>query len=115
MEDRAAQFAPFAALSGYDETLAEAARATSPRKVLSEDEKERLSRLLSDIVHRMPSQEVWSFVCFVPDRLKEGGEYVTVRGAVVKYDECTKTITLADGRELLVDDILSIAGKIENR
>lgn len=109
MENRAAQFAPFAALTGYNEVLAEAARPTASRRELSEDEKERLSRRLTEIIHRLPSQEVCSFLCFIPDKLKEGGEYVTVTGAVRRYDGCRGTLTLSDGRVVAIDTILSVA------
>lgn len=108
MEERAAQFAPFAALSGYDETLAEAARTTHPRRILSDEEKECISERLARIIRDIPAREERTFVCFVPDRAKEGGEYVTVRGIVTGYDEYAKTLTLSDGRVLMIGDIQSV-------
>lgn len=111
MENRAAQFAPFAALSGYEEILAEAARPTASKRVLSEDEKKSLSALLADIIHCIPSQEEWNFVYFLPDRLKEGGKYISMTGVVRKYDECKKTLTLFDGTILVIDNILSVTRK----
>ena len=56
----------------------------------------------------IPAREERTFVCFVPDRAKEGGEYVTVRGIVTGYDEYAKTLTLSDGRVLMIGDIQSV-------
>ena len=110
MENRAAQFAPFAALAGYGEAIAETAGLTTPKRLLSEDEMESLSRKLARIIERIPGQEEYTFVYFVPDGQKEGGAYVSFTGTVRKYDEMTGTITLSGGKILAIDNILSIAG-----
>ena len=108
MENRAAQFAPFAALTGHDEALAETARLTTPKKLLSDDEMASLTRKLTRVIEQVPGLEEYTFMYFVPDVQKEGGKYVSITDTVKKYDEVTRTITLSDGKVLLIDNILSI-------
>lgn len=115
LENRAAQFAPFAALSGHDEAIAETARLTAPKEILSQDEAENLSGRLACVIRHIPEQSEWSFVYYVPDNVKDGGRYVTVTGVVKRYDEYEKTIVLADGQVLRIDNIMSVSGKaLEN-
>ena len=108
MENRAAQFAPFAALTGHNEALEETARLTTPKKLLSDDEMASLTRKLTRVIEQVPGLEEYTFMYFVPDVLKEGGKYVSITDTVKKYDEVTRTITLSDGKVLLIDNILSI-------
>lgn len=108
MENRAAQFAPFAALTGHDEAIAETARLTTPKKLLSDDEMASLTRKLARVIEQIPGQEEYTFVHYVPDAQKGGGKYVSITGTVKKYDEMTRTITLSDEKVLLIDNILSI-------
>lgn len=108
MENRAAQFAPFAALTGHDEALAETARLTTPKKLLSDDEMASLTRELARVIEQVPEQEEYTFVYFVPDTQKDGGKYVSITGTAKKYEEVTRALTLSDGRVLLIDNILSI-------
>lgn len=108
MENRAAQFAPFAALTGHDEALAETARLTTPKKLLSDDEMESLTRKLTRVIEQVPGQEEYTFMYFVPDIQKEGGKYVSITGTVKKYDEVARTLTLSEETVLLIDNILSI-------
>jgi len=93
MENRAAQFAPFAALTGHDEAIAETAS---------------LTRKLARVIEQVTRQEEYIFVYFVPDTQKDGGKYVSITGTVKKYDEVTRKLTLSDGTVLLIDNILSI-------
>lgn len=108
MENRAAQFAPFAALTGHDEALAETARLTTPKKLLSDDEMASLTRKLACVIEQVPGQEEYSFVYFVPDAQKEGGKYVSKTGTVKKYDEVARALTLSDGTLLLIDNMLLV-------
>lgn len=108
MENRAAQFAPFAALTGHDEALAETARLTTPKKLLSDDEMASLTRKLTRVIEQVPGQEEYTFMYFVPDIQKEGGKYVSITGTVKKYDEVARTLTLSEETVLLIDNILSI-------
>lgn len=111
MENRAAQFAPFAALTGHDEAIAETARLTTPKKLLSDDEMASLTSLtrkLARVIEQIPGQEEYTFVYFVPDTQKDGGKYVSITGTAKKYEEVTRALTLSDGKVLLIDNILSI-------
>lgn len=110
IENRAAQFAPFAALSGHDDAIAEVSRMTTPKHILSEDEMKELSFLLTDIITRIPERNTYTFMYFVPDKNKEGGKYVTLTGCIRKYDEYSKTIIMTDGNAISIENILSVKG-----
>lgn len=108
---RAAQFAPFAALTGYDDIIGETARLTGERLELSEDRQDRINaalRYLLEHIHERPEAEI---TFFVPDKLKPGGEYRRIRGAVRRIDECLLTVIFADGSEIPVADIYDIRGE----
>lgn len=105
--NRAAQFAPFAALTGYDDLIHEAARYTDRRIVLDENKKEELNRKLSVLIRReTPTEAV--FTCFVPDPKKSGGTYENVHGRIEKTDMLNGYITLDSGRILDVGDVVEI-------
>ena len=108
--NRAAQFSPFAALTGYGETVKEAARLTTPEIELSEDRRAELDRKLEILKSSLPSCPEVTLVFFVGDAKKEGGEYQTVRGRIKKIDPCGRVIVLADQRRIPVDHILDIRG-----
>ena len=79
MHDRAAQFSPFAALTGHNDAIKETARLTDRRIELSEEVKEELSRKLLYIAENISDKPVVTISYFVEDKLKQGGEYVTLR------------------------------------
>lgn len=109
---RAAQFSPFAALTGYEDVLAETARPTGERRELSEYEQDRLNAklgILEDNIRERPEVKI---VFWVPDERKAGGEYVTVSGAVRRIDEEDMTIVFVDGRRVSIADIYDIEGEI---
>ena len=94
MSKRAAQFAPFAALSGYEAAIAETMRITEPFKELTDDEKTRLSsKLLKAIENKIRIKVKY----FVPDKTKPGGSYIRSTGKIKKRDEYSKTIILETG------------------
>ena len=112
MSDRAAQFAPFAALTGYDSAIKETGRLTAERIELDEEALTALDRkyqLLMDALNEEPEIEI---TYFKPDERKSGGEYVTATGAVKKIDDFERRITMQDGVKILMDDVLSIDGKL---
>ena len=111
MENRAAQFAPFAALTGHDDAISETSRLTSSRIELSEDEQVGLTKRLE---HAIKLQSSVNITYFHPDTLKEGGEYVTVSGIIKKVDEYESCIILSDKRKIRLADILSLEGNIYN-
>ena len=105
MIDRAAQFTPFQALTGYGDAIQETDRITGEKVVLTEDEKVVLDeklRLLTDTCNEA------KFTYFQPDGKKNGGAYVTVLGAIKKLDPLEGRLVLADGTAIPIDDILEI-------
>jgi len=106
--NRAAQFSPFAALTGYDAAIAETARLTDERKELSDDMLETLSMklgMLEDVIADRPEVSV---TYFQKDEKKEGGAYITVTGAVKKIDYYEGVIVLVNGKKINIRDILDI-------
>lgn len=112
MSDRAAQFAPFAALTGYDSAIRETGRLTDERIELDEEALTALNlryQLLMDALGKEPEVEI---TFFKPDERKSGGEYVTVIGAVKNVDDFERLITMQDGMKIPMNDVLSIDGEI---
>lgn len=105
MIDRAAQFAPFQALTGYGAAIQETARITGEKAELTEDEKSVLDeklRFLADTGNEA------AFTYFRPDGKKSGGAYVTAVGTVKKLEPLEGRLTLADGAAIPIEDILEI-------
>ena len=112
MSDRAAQFAPFAALTGYDSAIKETGRLTDEKIEIDEEALTALNmryQLLIDALDEEPEVEI---TYFKPDERKAGGEYVTATGAVIKVDDFERLITMQDGAKIPMDDVLSIDGEL---
>ena len=107
---RAAQFAPFAALTGYDEAVIETARLTDSKLELDEYTKEELNRKLNYLKEHLDELMETSITYFVPDEKKSGGAYITKKGIVLKIREYEKDVVIDDGTEIPIDDILEISG-----
>lgn len=114
MESRAAQFAPFAALTGHGAAIDETARLTSERIELSDDEQRELSARLNFLIEHIPQQQEVTFTVFLSDPLKSGGKYVRMSGIVKKYIEYDNTIILQDNRALRIADIIGIESELLN-
>ena len=112
MLDRAAQFAPFAALTGYEAAVGETARLTAERRELSSQEAEELNRRLATLIARLPDRPEATVEYFVPDDRKAGGAYVTVTGRVRHISVPEKTLVMEDGTVIPLDDVVSIDGNI---
>ena len=110
--DRAAQFAPFAALSGYDAAIRETARLTDERLELDEHTKNALSDKLQIIAERIDERPEISITYFVPDEKKDGGAYITAGGTVKKIDEYERIVLMDDGMAIPIDEIISVEGGI---
>lgn len=113
MEARAAQFAPFAALTGHDAAIAETARRTYSQLDLSADELQVLSQKIAYALSFAERPQL-SITYFQPDSRKSGGAYVTVHGSIKKVEECFNLLTLTDGTEIPLDAISDISGEIFN-
>lgn len=117
MHDRAAQFSPFAALSGYEEAVEEEARLTEEKILLDEYEKQRidekLQKIRDDLQERGKEEKLRiSVTYFLPDQKKAGGAYVTVTGQVKKMDTYKQQLLLTDGSAIPFQEILELEGDL---
>ena len=94
MLDRAAQFSPFAALTGYESAIQETARVTDRRMELDEDAKANLDQKLR-LLEMSPEQPPVALTYFQPDGKKSGGAYITITGVIKKMDEYARVIVLS--------------------
>lgn len=114
MIDRAAQFSPFAALTGYDAAIKETGRLTDRRIELSEDERivlDMKQQILLDNIRECPDV---SITYFIPDERKAGGSYVTVTGNVKKIDDYQRLLILTDRAQIPLDEIVDIESELFN-
>ena len=106
--ERAAQFSSFAALTGYEEIVAESARLTEARAELDRDALEALDGALRALAAEIETRPEAELRYFVPDKKKAGGRYETLRGRVKKIDEQASLLLLEDGKKIPLGDIVSI-------
>jgi hypothetical protein len=109
---RSAQFAPFAALTGYEDAVRETSRITSERIELDDELKSILDMKLQLIRENIGKKEEIKFTYFEPDERKEGGAYVTIDGVVKKFDEINHTIVLTNKMQIPIDDLLDIQSTV---
>ena len=112
MQDRAAQFSPFAALTGYDSAIRETARLTDTKLELTEETMAVLNMKLQIAADSIAEQPELSFTYFKSDEKKAGGAYVTVSGAVKKVDDYERLVILQSGERIPMDNLLDIDGGI---
>ena len=110
LSDRAAQFSPFAALSGHGAAIAETARLTDRRIELDEDAKAVLDRKQKLLLALIAEQPEITVTWFQPDEKKEGGRYVTTTGRLKRIDETRRILRMADRTAIPLEDILAIEG-----
>lgn len=103
--DRAAQFSPFAALTGFDATIAETGRLTDESIELDESRKEALNERLRRVLSEISQQPRVRITYFREDERKAGGAYVTVSGRVKKVDAYDHTIILTDGQVIPMENV----------
>lgn len=103
--DRAAQFAPFAALTGHKESINEASRITDSKKELDENQKEILNNKLNHILLNLDKLLEIKITYFQADLKKSGGKYVTVLASIKKIDEYNKVLVLNNGKKIKIDDL----------
>lgn len=110
--DRAAQFSPFAALTGYEAAIKETARLTDERVELDEYAKDALREKLQIITDRIKEHPEITITYFQPDAKKKGGAYVTAVGSAKKIDEYERVVVMTDGTVIPIDETISIDGQI---
>lgn len=106
--DRAAQFSPFAALTGYDNVIQETARLTDRPAVLDENRKEFLNEKLQMLAEMIEERPEITLTYFEPDERKTGGAYVSVTGRVEKLDEIRCVLVLKDGTAVSFSQIYEL-------
>ena len=112
MSDRAAQFAPFAALTGYDAAIKETGRLTDERIELDVEALSALDMKYQLLMEALDEAPEVTITYFQPDERKAGGKYVSAVGADKKIDDFERRITMRDGTRIPMDDVLSIDGEL---
>lgn len=110
--NRAAQFSPFAALTGYEDLVRESARTTGQKIELSEDDVNILNDKLRLLQENLTEHPQISVVYFVPDAFKSGGEYQEIVGRVQKIKPLEQILAMEDGTEIAFDDMISLSGEL---
>lgn len=112
MLDRAAQFSPFAALTGYDAAIKETGRLTDEKQELDDDTKAVLDMKQAYLMEMIDEQPEISVTYFLPDTKKAGGAYATVTGKLKRFDEYERLLILTDGKKIPMDDIADIESNL---
>lgn len=112
MEQRAAQFAPFAALTGFSDEVKETARLTGDKIEIDEEIKIILDEKISIIQKEINKRPKINITYFVKDDKKNGGKYVEISGIIKKIDKYENKIILEDLTSISIEDILIIEGDI---
>lgn len=112
IKDRAAQFSPFAALTGHDAEVKETARITEKRVELDQYMKEKLNHKLQILVDKVKEEPKINITYFEPDDKKDGGAYITITGTVKKIDKYNKIILMKDYVSISLDEIIDIEEEI---
>lgn len=112
MMDRAAQFSPFAALTGYDGAIKETARLTDEKFELDDEAISILNMKLQMLAEAFEDRPEVLITYFRPDEKKAGGAYISVSGVVKKIDEFERILILTDGKKIKMEEIADIEGQI---
>lgn len=108
LSERAAQFSPFAALTGFDDAIEETGRLTEDWLEHGESGLYFLNLALRRAIDEAGNDKSVSICYFEPDSKKSGGQYLTVAGSIKRFDEYERLIILSDGRKIPVDNIMSL-------
>lgn len=115
IEERSAQFAPFAALTGYEDEVKETERITERMIEITEDIRSILDEKIHLIQNRIVEQPEVTITYFIADSNKQGGKYQTINGKVKKIDDYKKRIILTNNTDILIKDIIEISSNIFNQ
>jgi hypothetical protein len=108
LEARAAQFSPFAALTGYEDAIKETARYTDEKSELSDTRKAEMDAVLQELIARERESPTVQLTFFKPDYVKHGGSYCSFKGIFRKIDPIRNVLIFIDGKEIPIDDIYNI-------
>ena len=112
LEARSAQFAPFAALTGYEDAIEETGRLTTEKIDIDDEIKSKINKKIQLIKSNLLKHNKVSIKYFIPDTKKEGGCYKIVSGVIKKIDEYKQIIIMEDKTEISVNEIIDISGDI---
>lgn len=108
LENRSAQFAPFSALTGYEEAVKEEARVTESRIDIDEEAKIEVNEKLNYIIKHLDKNIIVSVTYFEKDKKKQGGSYKTIKGIIKKIDDSRKTIEMQTGEIIKIEELKKI-------
>jgi len=108
MADRAARFSPFAAISGYEEMVKEAARVTQERIEITDATKELLNEKLNMIAEFLNEEHEITITYFEPDKKKSGGAYISTTGVVKRIDELKRIVVMKNNKKIKIDDVYAL-------
>ena len=108
LENRSAQFAPFAALTGYEDEVEETARIKDKKIEITDEIKSTINMRLQIIQEKINTKPKVTIKYFIPDNKKEGGSYKTVTSNVLKIDQYKKLVVLKDNTKIFISDIINI-------
>jgi hypothetical protein len=114
IDSRAAQFAPFAALTGYDSAVRETARLTKKKIELCDELKEVINTKLNYIENNIKDKNIITVTYFIKDEKKDGGRYESYSGIVKRVNNVEKFIKFEDNKLIEFEDILSLDGDVFN-
>lgn len=106
--DRAAQFAPFAALTGYENAIQETGRLTDDRKEWTEDTLEQLNQKIAYIFDKIHEKPLITLTLFIPDAIKKGGAYQKKEVRLIKYDEARQAIVCENDERIPMEQIVDV-------
>lgn len=112
MQNRAAQFSPFAALNGHGEAIRENLRETEERRELGEYDREVLDRKLNFLLEHLAERPEVTVTYFLPDCRKEGGKYIEISGAIKKIDFYQGFLEMEDGTKIQLEDVFALSGRL---
>lgn len=114
MQNRAAQFASFAALTGFESIIKETCRQTAHRIELDESAKEALDKKLQRLLQVLHVHPQISITFFKPDEKKDGGAYICITGTIKKIDGYGENLIMTDGTQIPISEITSLQGDLLN-
>lgn len=108
MHDRAAQFSPFSALTGYDDTVRETARLTDEKLEFTADRVNDLNQKITFLKEHAKKRPQITVEYFIPDEKKAGGKYITLSSKFRRIDDYNHNMVFASGEEIPLNDIFEI-------
>lgn len=114
-QERAAQFSPFAALTGYDAAIKETTRVTQTHMELDSDQQEILNHQMQFLLENIAMKPIVTITYYVPDTRKSGGAYCTATGTIKKVNLYERVILLQDGLKIHIDDIIKFDSDLFNK